>query len=160
MIDFTRARSRATARYRFSIGLPNRPGRPDQQDQQHDGEGRHLRQRRIDQRADRNHLADQEARHQRALDAAEAADDHDHEDKGEHLEPHIRIDHDQRRMQAAGQAGQAAGDDEGDGEQPVDVDAEALDMLDVLDSGADRLADDGAVEEQPDADIDEAGNAR
>src|ERR1039458_8574809 len=32
-------------------------------------------------------------------------------------------------------------------------------MLDVLGSGADRLADDGAVEEQPDADIDEAGNA-
>src|SRR5450830_1154589 len=32
-------------------------------------------------------------------------------------------------------------------------------MLDVLGAGSDRLADDGAVEKQPDPDIDEAGNA-
>src|SRR5487761_2425829 len=31
-------------------------------------------------------------------------------------------------------------------------------MLDILGSGADRLADDGAVEKKPDADIDEGGN--
>ena len=31
-------------------------------------------------------------------------------------------------------------------------------MLDVLDAGADRLADDGAVEKQPDADIDQGGD--
>jgi hypothetical protein len=55
--------------------------------------------------------------------------------------------HDQRRMQAAGQPGQPAGDDEGDGEEPVHVDAEAFDVLDILDAGPDRLAYDRSVQE-------------
>ena len=34
----------------------------------------------------------------------------------------------------------------------------AFDVLDVLNAGADRLADDGAIEERPDADIDQQGD--
>ena len=48
-------------------------------------------------------------------------------------------------MQAAGQPGQGTGDDEGEREQAIDVDAKPLDVLDVLDAGPDGLADDGAV---------------
>src|SRR6266511_517856 len=69
------------------------------------------------------------------------------------LHAHLGIDHDQGGMQCAGQPGQRSGDDEGDGEQPVHVDAEALDVFHVLDAGPDRLAGDGPVQEQPDAGV-------
>src|SRR5208282_6688908 len=142
----------------FQQRAAEKTGRLDEENQQHDGEGRHLRQRRIDEGAQRDDLSDQEAGYESSLDAPQTADDHDHESECQQLDPHLGVHHDQRRMQAPGQPGQAAGDDEGDGEEPVHVDAESLDMLDVLDAGPDRLAYDRSVQEQPDADIDEQGD--
>ena len=83
------------------------------------------------------------------------ADNHNHENKSQHFQPHLRIDHDQRRMQTSGKRRQCTGHDEGDGKQPVDVNAETFDVLDILDASPDRLADDSFVQEQPDAEINE-----
>src|SRR5208337_4994149 len=44
------------------------------------------------------------------------------------------------------------------GEEPIHIDAESLNMFDVLDAGPDRLANDGSVQEEPNAGINEQGD--
>src|SRR5450631_394991 len=57
-------------------------------------------------------------------------------------------------MQAPGKAGQRSGDDERNGEQPRHIDTQALNVLHVLDSRADRFSGNGTVQKDPDPQID------
>ena len=133
-------------------------GRLNQKDQQHDGKGGHLRQRGVDEGSDGEDLPDDQGGDQGPLDAAQAADDNDHEDEGHDLEPHMGVHHDQGGMEPACQTGKGSGDDEGDREEPVDVDAEPFDVLDALDARPDRLAGNRLVQKEPDQSVDERGD--
>ena len=60
-------------------------GRLDQENQQHDGKGRHLRQRGLNEGSQRDDLTDDKGGGQGSLDAAQPADDDHHEDESKHV---------------------------------------------------------------------------
>ena len=93
--------------------------------------------------------ADDEAADHRALEAAEATDDHDHQRVREDVPVGARVEREKGSAGDAGEPGEERGESEDEGEQPVHVDAERVHHLAVVDARADEGAELGAGVEKP-----------
>ena len=92
---------------------------------------------------DADHLddAEQQPAHHGAIDAAEAADQHDGQALGAHVDAHVRRDRiEVQADQHAGNAGERRGDRKGEQDDVIDIDAEDAGDLEVLRGGAHRHA--------------------
>ena len=100
-------------------------------------------------RADSDELADDEGGDEAAEHVAEAAQHADHEDQRPKLQADLRIDVVLQHHQRGGEPGEPAADGRRDEVEPAAVDAHQRHDLAVLRDGADRGADEGARQEQP-----------
>ena len=104
---------------------------------------------RADADAERLGDADQDGGEERAAEAAQAADDGDHEGVGDDGEIEIEVGRLARDLQRAAQPGQHGADEEHRGEELGLVDAERAHHLAVLGGRAHQRAPARAVEQQP-----------
>ena len=95
-----------------------------------------------------------------AGDAAQPADRNHDQEEHEIFESILRIEPEKLRAESAAECGHAAAEREGEGEQPVDIDAEQFHHLAVVDRGADLRADPRALEAEPEAERDHDADAR
>src|SRR5690606_14787401 len=86
-----------------------------------------------------------------ALDAAEAADDHDREGDDDHADREARLHRYHGRGQRPAQGGEEDAEQEGPGVDAGAIDPHAAGDLGVVDDGEDDLADARAVESPPHA---------
>ena len=99
--------------------------------------------------------ADQQRGVEDAGDAAEPADRHHDQEIDQVFERILRIEAEKLGAEPAAERRHAAAEGEGDGEQPIDVDAERFRHAPVVDRGADLRADARALEGEPDPEHDQ-----
>src|SRR5690349_20243894 len=146
----TRARSRASRPTAAVTSLAAiEPRRLDEQDQHRDRIDDEAAGACVDVLAGGVAHAEQDRGGERALEAAEAADRDHQQEEHEIKHREARGEPEQVDGEAAAERREPAADREGEGEQPVDIDADRLRDAAVVDGGADFCPDIGALEGVP-----------
>jgi hypothetical protein len=124
-------------------------GRAEQQQDRHRPEQHEVGELRQQPTAIGVKEPDDDAAENRALEAAQAADDHHHQCQHQNVPFRARVQREERTADDAGDAGEERGERRDEDEQPVDIDADRIDDLAIVDAGAHHRADLRLLVEQP-----------